>query len=132
VTDPSPSEPLIEETIARYIRKDPGSPRPGISFSDITPLIENGPASHTAVDEMARASQDAPIGCILSALSAKARGFVFGTALAYRARKDLILACKPNKLPRVAGVAFLLALQFLNGRERLAPYTVTSLISYKD
>ncbi len=132
MTDPSPSEPLIEETIARYIREDPGSPRPGISFSDTTPLIENVPASHTAVDEMASASQDIDYARILSALSAKARGFVFGTALAYRARKGLILACKPNKIPRVAGVAFLLELQFINGRERPAPYTVTSLISYKD
>ena len=33
-------------------------------------------------------------------LSAEARGFVFGTALAYRAKKGLILARKPKKLPR--------------------------------
>ncbi len=180
----SPSEPLIEETIARYIREVPSFPRPGISFKDITPLIENGPAFHTAVEAMARATEDMDYALILSA---EARGFVFGTALAYRARKGLILARKPNKLPRqtisaaydleygqntleihndaasegvrvlvvddllatggtyrvmcqlvenaggiVAGVAFLLEIQLLNGRERLAPYTVTSITSHKD
>jgi adenine phosphoribosyltransferase len=184
VTHPSPSEPFVEETIARYIREVPGFPQPGISFKDITPLIENGAAFHTAVDSMAHTTEDIDYALILSA---EARGFVFGTALAYRARKGLILARKPNKLPRqtisaaydleygqntleihndavsegvrvlivddllatggtaramcqlvenaggtVAGVAFLLELQFLNGRERLAPYTVTSIISYKD
>jgi adenine phosphoribosyltransferase len=120
-------------------------------------------------------------------LSADARGFVFGAALAYRARKGLILARKPNKLPRetasasyeleygqntlevhddaipegtrvlvvddllatggtaramcqlvenaggiVAGVAFLIELHFLGGRELLAPYEVTSLIAYDE
>jgi adenine phosphoribosyltransferase len=184
VTAPSPSEPSIQETIARYIWEVPDFPQPGISFKDITPLIENGPAFHTAVDEMARAIDGIDYAIILSA---EARGFVFGTALAYRACKGLILARKPNKLPRqtisaayeleygqntleihtdavtegvrvlvlddllatggtaramcqlvenaggiVAGVAVLLELQFLNARKRLAPYPVTSLISYKD
>ena len=32
----------------------------------------------------------------------------------------------------VAGVAFLIELRFLGGRQRLAPYTVTSLISYDE
>jgi len=89
VTHPSPSEPFVEETIARYIREVPGFPEPGISFKGITPLIENGVAFHT--------TEDIDYALILSA---EARGFVFGTALAYRARKGLILARKPNKLPR--------------------------------
>jgi adenine phosphoribosyltransferase len=33
-------------------------------------------------------------------LCAEARGFVFGTALAYKERKGIVLARKPNKLPR--------------------------------
>ncbi len=97
MTHPSPSEPFVEETIARYIREVPGFPQPGISFKDITPLIENGAAFHTAVDLMAHSTEDIDYALILSA---EARGFVFGTALAYRARKGLILARKPNKLPR--------------------------------
>jgi adenine phosphoribosyltransferase len=172
------------EEITRHIREVPDFPQPGISFKDITPLIENGPAFHAAVDGMARATENIDYERILSA---EARGFVFGTALAYRACKGLVLARKPNKLPRttiaasydleygqntlevhadalsegtrvlvvddllatggtaramcqlvenaggiVAGVAFLIEFRFLGGRERLAPYPVTSLIAYDE
>ncbi len=85
------------EEIKHHIREVPDFPEPGISFKDITPLIESGPAFHAAVDEMARATEGMNYSRILSA---DARGFVFGAALAYRARKGLILARKPDKLPR--------------------------------
>ncbi len=172
------------EEIQRHIREVPDFPKPGISFKDITPLIENGPAFCAAVDGMARATESVDYSRILSA---EARGFVFGTALAYRARKGLVLARKPDKLPRdtisayydleygqnalevhvdaiangarvlvvddllatggtaramcqlvenaggiVVGVAFLIELRFLGGREILTPYPVTSLITYDD
>ena len=174
----------IARDLERYIRTVPDFPRPGISFKDITPLIENGEALHAAVDALALATYGLDYDRILSA---EARGFVLGTALAYRARKGLILARKPNKLPRqtisatyeleygtdsleahadaiapgtrvlvaddllatggtaramcelvenaggiVAGVAFLIELSYLNGRRRLTPYEVVSLITYDD
>jgi adenine phosphoribosyltransferase len=174
----------IIRDLERYIRTVPDFPKPGISFKDITPLIENGEALHAAVDALALATYGLDYERILSA---EARGFVLGTALAYRARKGLILARKPNKLPRktisahykleygtdslealadaippgtrvlvaddllatggtaramcdlvenaggiVAGVAFLIELSYLNGRSRLAPYEVISLIAYDD
>ena len=85
------------EEISRHIREVPDFPQEGISFKDITPLIENGLAFRAAVDGMARAIEGIDYSRILSA---EARGFVFGTALAYRAKKGLVLARKPNKLPR--------------------------------
>jgi adenine phosphoribosyltransferase len=85
------------EILERHIRTVPDFPRPGISFKDITPLIEDGEALHAAVDALAAATDHLTYDRILSA---EARGFVFGTALAYRVRKGLILARKPNKLPR--------------------------------
>jgi adenine phosphoribosyltransferase len=87
----------IKEEISRHIREVPGFPKPGISFKDVTPLIEDGPTFHAAVEGMARATEKIDYSRILSA---DARGFVFGAALAYRARKGLVLARKPNKLPR--------------------------------
>ena len=172
------------EEIELYIREVPDFPKRGISFKDITPLIEDGPAFHAAVDGMARATEGIDYSRILSA---EARGFVFGTALAYRAKKGLVLARKPNKLPRktisasydleygqnalevhtdaiaygtrvlvvddllatggtaramcqlvenaggvVAGVAFLIELRFLEGRQLLAPYEVISLLVYDE
>ena len=83
--------------LQNHIRTVPDFPRPGISFKDITPLIEDGRALHTAVDALAEATDGISYDRILSA---EARGFVFGTALAYRAKKGLILARKPKKLPR--------------------------------
>jgi adenine phosphoribosyltransferase len=174
----------IVRDLQRRIRTVPDFPKPGVSFKDITPLIEDGEALHTAVDALALATYGLDYDRILSA---EARGFVLGTALAYRARKGLVLARKPNKLPRetivatyeleygtdsleahddaippgtkvlvaddllatggtaramcqlvenagatVAGVAFLIELSYLNGRSRLAPYEVVSLITYDD
>ena len=174
----------IVRDLERRIRTVPDFPNPGVSFKDITPLIEDGEALHTAVDALALATYGLDYDRILAA---EARGFVLGTALAYRARKGLVLARKPNKLPRetisatyeleygtdsleahadaippgtkvlvaddllatggtaramcqlvenaggtVAGVAFLIELSYLDGRSRLAPYEVVSLITYDD
>lgn len=174
----------VAREIESHIRTVPDFPRPGISFKDITPLIEHGDALHAAVDALSASTSHLDYDCILSA---EARGFVFGTALAYSVRKGLILARKPNKLPRetisasyeleygtdsleahadsmppgsrvlitddllatggtaramcqlvenaggtVAGVAFLIELAYLNGRERLTPYEVVSVITYHD
>lgn len=83
--------------IERHIRNVPDFPKPGVLFKDITPLIEDGPALHAAVDALSEAVEPLEYDRIVSA---EARGFVFGTALAYRAEKGLILARKPNKLPR--------------------------------
>ena len=85
------------QEIERHICNVPDFPRPGISFKDITPLIEDGAALHAAVDALSRAIEGVQYDRVLSA---EARGFVFGTALAYRARKGLILARKKDKLPR--------------------------------
>lgn len=87
----------VIEDIRNHIRNVPDFPKPGISFKDITPLIENGPVLHAAVDALAECTNSIDYDCIISA---EARGFVFGTALAYRAKKGLVLARKPNKLPR--------------------------------
>jgi adenine phosphoribosyltransferase len=97
VTDGVSREAVVVEEIERHIREVPDFPKPGISFKDITPLIQDGPAFHAAVDGMARATENIDYSRILSA---EARGFVFGTALAYRAQKGLVLARKPDKLPR--------------------------------
>src|ERR671928_1355307 len=88
----------ISRELERHIRTVPDFPTPGISIKDITPLIEDGEALHTAVDALASLIDG--LGEYDRILSAEARGFVFGTALAYRARKGLVLARKPNKLPR--------------------------------
>ena len=92
----NPTEDAARE-LQKHIHTVPDFPRKGISFKDITPLIEDGYALHTAVDALAEATEGIAYD---RRLSAEARGFEFGTALAYRAKKGLILARKPKKLPR--------------------------------
>ena len=170
-------------TVRSRIRTVPDFPKPGVSYKDITPLIEDGPALHAATDALHAATRHLDYDRVLSA---EARGFVFGTSLAYVARKGLVLARKPNKLPRktisasyaleygqdtleahagaipegarilvaddllatggtaramcdlvenaggvIAGVAFLIELGYLDGRSRLTPHEVVSLITYE-
>jgi len=94
---PACGHPAAVREIEHHIRVVPNFPQPGISFKDITPLIEDGNALHAAVDALAGTVEHLDYDRIVSA---EARGFVFGTALAYRARKGLVLARKPDKLPR--------------------------------
>jgi adenine phosphoribosyltransferase len=85
--------------VRALIRSVPGFPRAGVSYKDITPLIEDGGGMRLAVDALAQAIDAAGIEYD-RIVSAEARGFVFGTALAYRARRGIVLARKPGKLPR--------------------------------
>lgn len=91
------TDPASSQEIRTRIREVPDYPQPGISYKDITPLIEDGVALHATVDAMAAATEGVDYTRILSA---EARGFVLGTALSYYTKKGLILARKPGKLPR--------------------------------
>lgn len=98
-SEPPPSESSASARVRSLIRPVPGFPEPGVSYKDITPLIEDGEGMRLAVDALAEAIREAGIEYD-RIVSAEARGFVFGTALAYRARKGIVLARKPGKLPR--------------------------------
>lgn len=85
------------EEVRRFVREVPDYPSPGISYKDITPLIENGGVMSTTVDLLASYTLEIEHSKVLCA---EARGFVFGSALAYRGLKGVVLARKPHKLPR--------------------------------
>jgi adenine phosphoribosyltransferase len=85
------------ELIRDSVREVPDYPVEGVSYKDITPLIENGPVMNTTVDLLSASISHIQYSKVLCA---EARGFVFGTALAYKERRGVILARKPNKLPR--------------------------------
>ena len=100
MTNVTTGDALVSATakeISRHIREVPDFPKKGVSFKDVTPLVENGSAFRAAVDGMARATEKMDYERVLCA---EARGFVFGAALAYRSTKGLALARKPEKLPR--------------------------------
>jgi adenine phosphoribosyltransferase len=78
------------------IRDIPDFPKPGIIFKDIAPLLGNAKALRQVVDELAEKFS----GCgATKILAAEARGFIFGTALAYRMGVGFVPVRKPGKLP---------------------------------
>ena len=80
-----------------YIRDIPDYPRPGILFKDITPLFLNAEALRTTIDALAEYARAERADYVVSA---EARGFVLGGAVAAAAGAGFILARKPGKLPR--------------------------------
>lgn len=168
--------------LREHVQDIPDFPRPGIVFKDITPLFLDPAALRMTIDSLAEYARSVGAEYVVSA---EARGFVLGGAVAAAAGAGFILARKPGKLPRetssveyqleygidalevhadairdgarvlvhddllatggtaaalcdlveragarVAGCAFVIELDFLAGRERLAPHEVHSLISY--
>ena len=83
--------------IADYIAEIPDYPKPGILFRDITTLLADGEAFHAAIDQMADTVSDLDFDLIIGS---EARGFIFGTPLAYKLRKPFALVRKKGKLPR--------------------------------
>ena len=79
-----------------YIRDIPGFPKPGIVFKDIMPLVADPAAFRQAVGELADFARPLKPDIVLGA---EARGFIFGSALAYALGIGFAAARKPGKLP---------------------------------
>jgi adenine phosphoribosyltransferase len=178
-----PEDPSLEN-FTRLIRDIPDFPKKGIIFKDITPLLRNGPVFHAAIDRLAAMCEVAALRPD-ALVCPEARGFIFGSALAYRLGVGVVPVRKPNKLPhqttsveyaleygsdlvemhvdavqnsetvilvddliatggtmsacaelvlssgaKILGCVFLIELDFLQGRRKLARYPVLSLIHY--
>ena len=82
--------------LKRRIRDIPDFPKPGILFRDITPLLADGRAFRQAIDFIGERYQDKRIDVVVGV---EARGFIMGSALAYKLRAGNILIRKPGKLP---------------------------------
>ena len=92
--------------LADYIRDIPDFPKPGIVFKDITPLFLDSGALRETVDALAAYARERGTEYVVSA---EARGFVLGAAVAVEVGAGFILARKPGKLPReVASVEYAL------------------------
>ena len=80
-----------------HIQDIPDFPKPGIVFKDITPLFLDAEALRFATHELAEYAREREADYVVSA---EARGFVLGAAVAVEANAGFILARKPGKLPR--------------------------------
>lgn len=165
-----------------FVHDVPDFPKPGILFRDITPMLANGPAFASAIDQLDQLTRNISYTRVIGIES---RGFIFGAALAHKRQCGFVPIRKPKKLPRaivretyaleygedtlemhedalikgekalivddvlatggtaeaagrlvsrslgeVAGFAFLIELDFLNGRSRLAPHSVATVLHY--
>ncbi len=165
-----------------YIRDVQDFPQQGVLFKDITPMLQDGPAFHAAIDRLAAHYAGAGIQTVVGVES---RGFIFGAPLAYQLNCGFVPVRKFGKLPHetvsveyaleygtnvveihkdavkpgervlivddllatggtvsaaielvenigghIAGIAFLVELTFLKGRDHLKGHDVFALIKY--
>jgi adenine phosphoribosyltransferase len=170
------------ERLRAKIRNIPNFPKPGILFKDITPLVSDAAALRLAVHQLLHPY----LGLDISAVAGmEARGFIFGSLVAWELDVGFVPLRKPGKLPydvervsydleygsasleahidalgvgdrvlliddllatggtakascelienlgaEIVGCAFVIELEALGGRERLADYDVHALLRY--
>ena len=84
------------EEIKKKIRTIPDWPKKGIQFRDITTLIKDPQGFRKTCDRLYDHYKEKDIDVIAGIES---RGFIFGSVLAYKMGKGLVLLRKPGKLP---------------------------------
>lgn len=78
------------------IRTVENFPKDGISFKDITTLLQDPEAFKYTVDKLVEIAGEFDYDLIIGP---EARGFIFSAPMAYAANKPLVLVRKPGKLP---------------------------------
>ena len=78
-----------------YIRSIPDFPEKGIIFRDITSVLQDPDGFRLAIDELDRLLEGTEFDLIAGAES---RGFIFGSTLAYKLAKPVVLIRKKCKL----------------------------------
>ena len=84
------------EELKKLIRDIPDFPKPGIVFKDITPLLASVTGFQKTIDALAKRYGNRSIDFVIGIES---RGFIFGSALAYRIDAGFIPVRKRGKLP---------------------------------
>ena len=103
---------LKRMNLKQWIRDIPDYPRPGILFRDLTPLLARPQAFRFAIDSFVERYRSTSLDAIAVI---DARGFLFGSPVAYALDLPLIPLRKANKLPpETVGVEY--ALEYGNAR----------------
>src|SRR5699024_6178418 len=72
-------------------------PKEGVQFKDITPLMANGKAFKSAVDDITAYAKEKNVDLVVGP---EARGFIIGCPIAYELEVGFIPVRKAGKLPR--------------------------------
>nr|WP_245352731.1 adenine phosphoribosyltransferase [Clostridium punense] len=86
----------IEVNFKEKIRVIDGFPKEGISFKDVTTLLQDGEALKATIDTIADYLKDKNIDIVVGP---EARGFLFGVPVAYALGAGFVPVRKPGKLP---------------------------------
>lgn len=84
------------EYIKGLVREIPNFPKPGVSFKDITPLLRDRKAFQYIVDSIANYYVDKNIDIVVPI---EARGYIIGSAIAYKLSAGIVPVRKQGKLP---------------------------------
>lgn len=87
---------MVIDELKERIRSIPDFPKPGILFRDITPLLADGRTFRQAIDTLGDRYLTHGVDVVVGV---EARGFIIGSALAYKLRAGNVLIRKPGKLP---------------------------------
>ncbi len=87
---------IIMQEIKDFIQDYPDFPKKGILFRDITPILANPIIFSKLIDMM---SSSTIIENADAIVAVDARGFIFGSAIALKTLKPMLVARKPGKLP---------------------------------
>lgn len=82
--------------VEKYIRSIPDFPKPGIIFRDITTVTQDPQGLQMAIGAMEDKIKDIDFDVIVGL---EARGFIFGTPIAYDMNKAFVPIRKKGKLP---------------------------------
>lgn len=94
----------MTRTIESFIRTVPDWPKPGVMFRDVTGLLEDPRGLRMAVDLIVHRYIDQHVDVVAGI---EARGFIFGTAVAYELGVGFVPIRKAGKLPgEVVGIDY--------------------------
>jgi adenine phosphoribosyltransferase len=97
---------MSPDDLRALVRDIPDFPKAGIVFKDITPLLLDAVALDAAVSLMAAFARPLEVDLVVTA---EARGFILGGALARELGAGFVPARKPGKLPsETVGVEYVL------------------------
>jgi adenine phosphoribosyltransferase len=87
---------MIEEKIKAFVRNVEDYPKPGIVFKDITPILASPPLVREITKVMVEKYRDRKIDAVVGV---EARGFIFGSILAYALECPFVPVRKAGRLP---------------------------------
>ena len=88
----------VDAVVTELVREIPDWPQPGVTFRDITPLLQDAAGFAAVVDALVEAVT-IPGRRIDRVIGVEARGFVFGAPVAYRLGAGFVPVRKAGKLP---------------------------------